>query len=57
MAASGSDRSVTVLPVTTPQQLAQFREVTRKYLVSTTPLGRPVAHKSATWRLIDVTVM
>ncbi|PRW45046.1 acetyltransferase [Chlorella sorokiniana] len=32
MAVSGSDRGVSVLPVTTPQQLAQFREVTRKYL-------------------------
>lgn len=34
MAPPGSHPSVSVLPVTSPQQLAQFREVTRQYLVS-----------------------
>ncbi|KAI7836857.1 hypothetical protein COHA_009310 [Chlorella ohadii] len=32
MAVPGSDRPVSVLPVTTQEQLTQFREVTRKYL-------------------------
>ena len=52
MAAQGSHRSVSILAVTTPEQLTQFREVTRKYLVSAGQTGRARGCKPTVWPLI-----